>query len=134
MQESKSSPNLVHPQRNSSIRLKKKRDEVKKQFLNNRRSGDFGYSLSSTDVNSFEDDHKVDTLDPHLDSSGIQHNLRPLLKKKYRQDPLSDGEEDIGRRLGEGRRMWAGQAVGVKITDFGMIDQPTVDISLNDKR
>ena len=133
MRESKSSPNLVHPQRNSSIRLKKRRDEVKKQFLNNRRSGDFGYSHSNSAVNNTNDGQSVDTLDPGPASAGIQHNLRPLLRKKYREDPLSDSEEYTGRRCREGRRR-AIQTGGIKITDFGMIDQPPVEIVPNDKR
>ena len=132
MRESTSSPNLVHPLRNSSIRLRKRRDEVKKQFLENRRSGDFVYSQSSDAVNTLAN-HKVDTLDPGSESAGIQHSLRPLLRKKYREDPLSDSEENMGSGWIERRRR-AIQTGGIKITDFGMIDQPPVEIVLNDKR
>ena len=132
MRESTSSPNLVHPLRNSSMRLRKRRDEVKKQFLENRRSGDFVYSQSSDAVNTLAN-HKVDTLDPGSESAGIQHSLGPLLRKKYREDPLSDSEKDMGSGWIERRRR-AIQTGGIKITDFGMIDQPPVEIVLNDKR
>ena len=93
MRESQSSPNLLHPHRNSSIRLRKKRDEGKKQFLKNRRSGDFVYSLSRDAVNTSDAGHKVGTLDHGPVADGMQRTLRPLLMNKYRQDHLSDTEE-----------------------------------------
>ena len=134
MRESKSSPNLVHLTSNSSIRLRKRKNEVNKKFLESRRSGDFGYSQNNSAVHITNDGQSVDTLDPGPASAGIQHNLRPLLRKKYREYPLSDREEDMGRQWGEGRGRRADQARGVKITDFGMIDQPPVEIYLNDER
>ena len=133
MRESQSSPNLVHPQRNSSIRLRKKRDEGKKQFLKNRSSGDFGYSLSRDAVNTSDADHKVGTLDPGPYADGIQQSLRPLLRTKYRQGTLSDTEEER-RGWGDGRRGRAGPASGIKITDFGMIDLPPVELSIKENR
>ena len=109
MRESRSFPNLAHPQRNSSIRLGKRRDHVKQQFLKNRRSGDFGYSLSSEGVDTTDNtddvrnNNKNDTLDPGPAADGMQHNLRPLLRNKYRQHPLSDTEEYVGAVWGNGR-------------------------------
>ena len=102
MRESHSSPNLVPSHRSSSIRLRKRRDEVKQQFVKNRRSGDFGYRLGTNidavdNLDNTDDvltNSKDDTLDPRPAAGGIQHNLRPLLRNKY------------------------------KIKHFGMIDQP----------
>jgi hypothetical protein len=114
------------PQLNSSIRLRKKRDHVKEQFLKNRRSGDFGYSLSSegVDTTANTDDvltnTKVATLDPGPVADGIQHNLRPLLRNKYRQHPLIDTEESLGSDWGT-----FGRDCGGKIKHFGMKDQPS---------
>jgi hypothetical protein len=129
MRESKSSPNLAHPQRNSSIRLRTRRDHVKQQFLKNRRSGDFGYSLNSDGVDTTDNadvltNNKVDTLDPGPGADGIQHNLRPLIRNKYRQHPLSDTEEYAGVVWRKGRLRRGAHPGGIKITDFGMIDQP----------
>ena len=139
MRESKSSPNLAHPQRNSSIRLRKRRDQVKQQFLKSRRSGDFGYSLSSEGVDSIDNtddvltNNKVATLDPRPAADGIQHNLRPLIRNKYRQHPLSDTEEYAGAVWGNGRLRRGGHPGEIKITDFSMIDQQQ-ESSLSDKR
>ena len=131
MLESHSSPHLGPSQRSSSIRWRKRRDEVKQQFVKNRRSGDFGYRVTSDAVDDADDvvnNCKVDTLDHGPTADGLQHNLRPLLRNKYIQSPLSDTEEYLEsdkmgsvwrtrRRGGVGRH-------GVKIKHFGMIDQP----------
>ena len=98
---------VTPPQRSSSIRLRKRRDEVKQQFVKNRRSGEFGYRLSSDSREITEDDHsvttnnKVDTLDPGPATGSIQHNLRPLLRKEYntRQCGFKDtSSEEIDAR------------------------------------
>ena len=79
------------PTRFSSFRLKKKRYEVKNQFVKNRRSGDFGYSLSSDVVSNTT----ADTLDPGLAATGdIQQNLRKLLRTKYRLNTEAVTEEE----------------------------------------
>ena len=77
------------PQRSSSIRLRKKRDEAKQKSVKNRRSGEFGYKLNS-DIREITDDAgtvltntKAGTLDPGPATGSIQHNLRPLLRNKY---------------------------------------------------
>ena len=46
-------------QRNSSVRLRKRVDGVKQQFVNDSRSGDFGYRLNSDDVKSTNSSVKV---------------------------------------------------------------------------
>ena len=84
-------------QRSSSIKLRKRCGQVKQQFVKNRRSGEFGYRLCSDGVVHNDDvltNYKDDTLDHGPAAGGIQHNLRPLLRNKY------------------------------KIKHFGMIDQP----------
>ena len=110
MLESHSSPHLGPPRRSSSIRLRKRRDEVKQQFVKNRRSGDFGYRVSSDAVDNTDNtddvltNYKVDTLDPRPAAGGIQHNLRPLLRSKYIQSPISGTEESLGSVWGTGGR------------------------------
>ena len=112
---------------------------MKQQFLKNRRSGDFGYSLSSEGVDTTDNtddvltNTKVATLDPGPVADGIQHNLRPLLRNKYRQYPLSDTEEYVGAVWGNGRLRRGGHPGGVMITDFGMIDHPQEN-TLSDNR
>ena len=126
-------------QRISSIRLRKRSDEVKLQSLKNRRRGDFGSILlnDGVDTSNTTDNvlinTKVANLDPGPATDGIQHNLRPLLRNKYRQHPLSDTEEYAGAVWGNGRLRRGGHPGGVKITDFGMIDQPQEN-TLSDKR
>ena len=112
---------------------------MKQQFLKNRRSGDFGYSLNSEGVDTTDNtddvltNTKVATLDPGPAADGIQHNLRPFLRNKYRQHPLSDTEEYTGTVWGNGRVRRGGPSGGIMITDFGMIDHPQ-DSTLSDKR
>ena len=86
-------------------RLRRRRDEVKQQFVKNRRSGEFGYKLDRLDNNNGEEisdnfdasvikSYKDDTLDPTTADDHIKHNLRPLIRNKF------------------------------KLTDFGLIDSP----------
>ena len=84
-------------QRTHSIRLRRKRDEVKQQFVKNRRSGEFGYRVpeSGTGGGAGAGGGQADTLDPGSRTAAIaQNNLRPLIRSKYR------------------------------LTDFGLIDTP----------
>ena len=119
-------------QQSSSIRLRCRTDKVKKQFLKNRKSGESHCSvISNTD--DVLTNTKVATLDPGPVADGIQHNLRPLLRNKYMQHPLSDTEEYAGAVWGNGRLRRGGHPGGIKMTDFGMIDQPQEN-TLNDKR
>ena len=100
---------------------------MKQQFLKNRRSGDFGYSLSSDAVNTTDNtdgvliNNKVANLDPGPAADGIQHNLRPLLRNKYRQHDTHHGhvEESLGSDWG----IWSIEGMG-RTKHFGMIDQP----------
>ena len=98
---------VTPPQRSSSIRLRKRRDEVKQQFVKNRRSGEFGYRHCNHDRDITEDAHsvstnnKVDTLDPGPATGSIQHNLRPLLRKVYntrQYDFKNTSSEEIDAR------------------------------------
>ena len=122
MRESDSSPTLLTSQRSSSIRLRKRRDKVKQEFVKNRRSGEFGYRVSRDAVDNTDDvltNCKDDTLDPG--PVGVQHNLRTLLRNKYVQSPVSGTEECAGQVMGRGGgSRWS----GVKLTNFGMIDYP----------
>ena len=83
-------------------RLRRRRDEVKQQFVKNRRSGEFGYRLDNINSrdnpsnpgteeigDSFECNETVvrmartckdDTLDPTTADNHIKHNLRPLIR------------------------------------------------------
>ena len=74
-------------------RLRRRRDEVKQQFVKNRRSGEFGYKLDRLDNNNGEEisdnfdasvikSYKDDTLDPTTADDHIKHNLRPLIRKR----------------------------------------------------
>ena len=82
-------------------RLRRRRDEVKQQFVKNRRSGEFGYRLDNINSrdnlepgaeqigDSFECNDTVvrmartckdDTLDPTTADNHIKHHLRPLIR------------------------------------------------------
>ena len=75
---------------------------MKQQFVKNRRSGEFGYRVDNNNMEANGDNfdcsvvrnYKDDTLDPAAANEHIKHNLRPLIRSKY------------------------------KLTDFGMIDRP----------
>ena len=123
MREPHSFQKVIPLRQSFSMRLRRRKDEVKQQFVKNRRSGDFGYSLGSdalyyTDNDDALTNSKDATLDPGPVADGIQHNLRPLLRNKYRQHPLSDMEDDMESGWGT----WS-RGGGVKIKHFGMIDQ-----------
>ena len=64
---------------------------------------------------------KVGTLDPGPVADGIQHNLRPLLRNKYRQHHTHLGY--VEKSLGSDCGTW-GREGGGKIKHFGVIDQP----------
>ena len=110
-----SSQNMLQPQSSFLIRSKKRKDEAKQRFSKNRHSGDF--PKISTTINDNLINTKVDTLDPVVGGSGIQHNLRPLLRNIYlgtekMEDTLMDTER-ISR---------ASKTRDIRITDFGLID------------
>ena len=85
---------------------------MKNQFVINRRSGDFGYSLSSDVVSN----NTADTLDPGLAATGdIQQNLRKLLRTKYRLNTEAVTEEETETGWGTWGRTGGGdQAPEVK--------------------
>ena len=78
--------------------------------MNNRRSGDFGYNLSSDDVS----DTTADTLDPALIVGGIQQNLRKLLRTKHRLNTESITEDDKESDWGTWGRAGGDQAQAEK--------------------
>ena len=126
MNESDSSKSMLQLQSGSgsAIRFRRKRDELKEQFVKNRMSGDFGSRLSSDTADDTNNNKyvlsntKVDTLDPATDE--FHHNLRPLLRKMVRQNHLWT----IDDNLDSGWGTWSRVGESVKITDFGMIDTP----------
>ena len=129
MRESQSSPNLLHISRTTSDKMRHRRSEMKYQFLENRISDDYQYDDANEDGNTCEglNDNKDDTLDPVAAASNLQHSLRSLLRQKYRGG-------DNSRQNGEGRLRRTGSTDGIKITDFGLIDQPSLDTFLTDQR
>ena len=90
MKELENSPNLIHHRHNHSLRLKKRRDEVKQQFVKSRMSGEYSYHHSNAAVDTIEniDDDKLATLDAGPTGGGLQHKLRPLLRSRYREDMM----------------------------------------------
>ena len=66
--------------------MRRRRDEVKQQFVKNRRSGEFGYRVDNNNMEHREDvrNYKDDTLDPTTSDDHIKHNLRPLIRSKYK--------------------------------------------------
>ena len=90
MKDLKTYPNFVKPIYNHSLRLKKRRDEVKQEFVKSRMSGEYGYHHSNAAVDTIEniDDDKLATLDAGPKGAGLQQKLRPLLRSRYRQDMM----------------------------------------------
>ena len=87
-------------------RLRRRRDEVKQQFVKNRRSGEFGYKLDRLDNNNGEEisdnfdasvikSYKDDTLDPTTADDHIKHNLRPLIRKRGLDRILRNRKSDL---------------------------------------
>ena len=125
MREPHSFQKVIPLRRSFSMRLRRRKDEVKQQFVKNRRSGDFGYSLGSDALDTSDNDdalinYKDATLDPGPVTVVIQHNLRPLLRNKYKHHLLSEMEGDMESGWGTWRRGGV-----VKIDHIGMIDQPS---------
>ena len=112
--------------RNSSVRLRKRNDGVKRQFMNDRRS--VGYRPNSDDVGSTNSsvkvltNGKVDTLDPGPTTEGIRHNLRPLLRNLYRKNPLGDIEHTMESDWGT-----LGRGVEVNLRDLDLTDTQTTE-------
>jgi len=77
-------------------------------FIGNGRIGDYDYDASDEVLSDYQDD----TLDPVAVGDNLQHSLRSLLRQKYKK---------------EGQRRTS-SADGVKITDFGVIDQQPPDM------
>ena len=138
-------PEAARLQRATSVRLRKRRDQARKDFLNNRRSGDFGYKSSPVsgvlddgwDFQSFvqpSSHHDRFIIIVHV-SQALQHMpaciTRSLLTLRRRSLAVfSDTELDSCRcgprphhRQSRRTRRDPRPAPGVKFTDFGFIDQ-----------
>merc|ERR1712106_1293455 len=115
-------------QRNSSVRLRKRIDGVKQQFVYDRRSCDFGNRLNSDEVKSTSSsvkvlkNGKVDTLDPGPTTEGIRHNLRPLLRNLYRKNPHRDIEHNMESDWGT-----LGRGVEVNMRGLDLTDEQTTE-------
>ena len=120
MREQNSSKSKLQLQHGSSTRLLIRSDEMNKQIVKNRRSGDFVYrhtsdAVGTTDNNKYSSSNtKFDTLDPV--TNDIHHNLRPLLRKIYKQDHLRPVEDNM-------ESGWDTWSRG-NITNFGYINTP----------
>lgn len=114
--------NEVRLQRAASVRLRRKRDQARKEFLNNRRSGDFGYKSSGVVDDSWDFQSFVQPSS-YVDRGGIfsdteldpckcnPRKLRQRQSRRVRNDP-KPGHFDL---IDKDR--------GIKFTDFGFIDQ-----------
>jgi len=105
------------PLRSTSIRLRRRRDQAKQEFLQNRRSGEFGYHSTDLDWGGGGGDKEV-FREP-------LHN-KPLAASSPRQ--LFESRSDIAdnrRRGGNRRQLGSSSAAGpVEYTHFGLIDTP----------
>lgn len=109
--------------RAASVRLRKRRDQARKEFLNNRRSGDFGYRTASG------------VVDDGWDFQSFVHSQAPasLSVAADRGGIFSDTEVDPCKCSGPGRKHRQNRPsrrprsgiseAGVKYKDFGFIDQ-----------
>ena len=115
---------------------RRRRDEVRQDFLKNRRSGEFGYhNNGGTPVGMTAayqqqlQQHQDDTLDPRLE---VRSDIL-LHRRRRRQDYIGDdwrSDGGGGRRFGAGdgvtgqRRFGGAADENVELTDFGLIDLP----------
>ena len=92
---------MLEPRHRYSVRLRRRKDEVREY----RRSGNF---VVTGDKN---EDTKVATLDPVVGDTGMQHNLRPLLRNIYMKRESGDMKYPVDMH----RRQ-------VRLKHFGLID------------
>ena len=73
----------------SSLRLRREKDERKREFIRNRRSGDYGYVTTSkdavTDIKNCNVISKEQTLDPGPTGEILKHQLREIIRRKYEE-------------------------------------------------
>ena len=73
----------------SSLRLRREKDERKREFIRNRRSGDYGYVTTSkdavTDIKNCNVISKEQTLDPGPTGEILKHQLREIIRRKYKE-------------------------------------------------
>jgi hypothetical protein len=107
------------PLRSTSIRLRRRRDQAKQEFLQNRRSGEFGYHSTDLDWGGGGGGGEKEVFREPL------HN-KPLASSSPRQ--LFESRSDIAdnrRRGGIRRQLGNSSAAGpVEYTHFGLIDTP----------
>ncbi len=101
---------------------RRRRDEVRQDFCQHRRSGEFGYHSSNSDgPKAGFQQQQQGTLDPRLEvRSDILHNVP-------RSGRLGGGRcpSDDWRSVGGGGRGRRDRCYGdVELTDFGLIDYP----------
>jgi hypothetical protein len=105
------------PLRSTSIRLRRRRDQAKQEFLQNRRSGEFGYHSTDLDWGGGGGEKEVFREPLH----------KPLASSSPRQ--LLESRSDIAdnrRRGGNRRQLGSSSAAAgpVEYTHFGLIDTP----------
>ena len=114
------------PMRSTSIRLRRRRDQAKQEFLQNRRSGEFGYHSTDLDWGGGGGEGVVAvarTADP-----GPQHQMEQPRQPHPQQGFESRSDIADNRRRGgnnRSRRQPASNISGpVEFTNFGLIDSP----------
>ena len=93
---------MLEPRHRYSVRLRRRKDEVREY----RRSGNFVVTGDKSE------DTKVATLDPVVGDTGMQHNLRPLLRNIYMKRESGDMKYPVDMH----RRQ-------VRLKHFGLIDK-----------
>ena len=76
----------------SSLRLRREKDERKREFIRNRRSGDYGYVTTSKDIKNCNVISKEQTLDPGPTGEILKHQLREIIRRKYKEHTLVEDE------------------------------------------
>ena len=93
------------PQRSTSVRLRRRGEGAKSEFVKNRRSGEFGWS---------ERKGRYGRVIGEYDTKHVEENI---------VDIVCDGEEaNSWSRCSARRQKSEWRRSGVEITDFGMID------------
>merc|ERR1719412_3231667 len=114
--------------RAASVRLRKRKDQAKREFLNNRRSGEFGYRSENWRDSGAEWSYESFPPAPPVrvvESAGPTSLPAPALR------PRPDGGRGRERRSGRERRarrsaLLPGELAGpptTVFTDFGFIDE-----------
>ena len=115
---------VTPPRRSTSVRLRRRKDVAKSEFLRSRRSGDWGEVSEGGVAETSTDRILFGPLGGRQwGVEGEEWGRGDWGGKNYQaggRGALSDGEE-VGRR--RRRDVWRNS--GVQVTDFGLIDGPT---------